>query len=280
MKKVVWNLAKEDGWNRYKILTDEYSEAFKNAVEIEDTIEEKWRKFNKIQEKKKNIEGDKVTVKDKAKDIFEEEVKRANIEIEEIKKIKTSKAGMIWEIKKRIIGGKKASLETTSILNPETNKLAVSKNEIQRVTLNYCKNTLSNNEPERGFEDVMKAKKKYLDEKLTECDGDFDTDKETFDQLVKKFQRSRKPNYHFLVKASQSFMDTIFKFSKMMIKKEEFPECFQETTLHMIFKGGKGRKHILSDNRFVHSKFWFPRTVEGLVVVGGLKESLVGGSSI
>ena len=178
MKKVVWNLAKEDGWNRYKILTDEYSEAFKNAVEIEDTIEEKWRKFNKIQEKvkykafgkvtigrprkEKNIEGDKVTVKDKAKDIFEEEVKRANIEIEEIKKIKTSKAGMIWEIKKRIIGGKKASLETTSILNPETNKLAVSKNEIQRVTLNYCKNTLSNNEPERGFGDVMKAKKNIL----------------------------------------------------------------------------------------------------------------------
>ena len=82
------------------------------------------------------------------------------------------------------------------------------------------------------------------------------------------------------MKASQSFMDTIFKFSKMMIQKEEFPECFQETTLHMIFKGGKGRKHILSDNRFVHSKFWFPCTVEGLVVVGGLKESLVGGSSI
>ena len=50
--------------------------------------------------------------------------------------------------------------------------------------------------------------------------------------------------------------------------------------MHMIFKGGNGRKHILSDNRFVHSKFWFPRTVEGLVVIGGLKEPLVEGSSI
>ena len=126
----------------------------------------------------------------------------------------------------------------------------------------------------------MKVKKKYLEEKLTECDGDFSPQKETFDELIKKFQRSKKPNYNFLVKASQSFKDKVFEFSKMMIQKEDFPECFRETTLHMIFKGGKGRKHILSDNRFVHSKFWFPRTVEGLVVVGGLKETLVGRSSI
>ena len=48
----------------------------------------------------------------------------------------------------------------------------------------------------------------------------------------------------------------------------------------MIFKDGKGKKHILSDNRFVHSEFWFPCTVEGLVVIGGLKEHLVGSSSV
>ena len=66
----------------------------------------------------------------------------------------------------------------------------------------------------------------------------------------------------------------------MIQQKEELHQCFKETTLHMILKGGKGKKHILSDNRFVHSKFWFPRTVEGLVVIGGLKEHLIGRSSI
>ena len=46
--RVMWNLAKEGGWNRYLLLTDEYSEALENAINKEDTIEEKWKKFNKI----------------------------------------------------------------------------------------------------------------------------------------------------------------------------------------------------------------------------------------
>ena len=65
-----------------------------------------------------------------------------------------------------------------------------------------------------------------------------------------------------------------------MIEKEVFPSSFQETTLHMVFKGGNGRRQNLPDNRFVHSKFWFPRMVEGLVVVQGLKEPLVEGSTM
>ena len=48
----------------------------------------------------------------------------------------------------------------------------------------------------------------------------------------------------------------------------------------MIFKGGKGRREILSDNRFIHSKGWFPRLVEGLVVEGGMKEKLIEKSSM
>ena len=64
-----------------------------------------------------------------------------------------------------------------------------------------------------------------------------------------------------------------------MIYEEKFPESFQDTILHMIFKGGKGRRDILTDNRFIHSKSWFPRLVEGQVVMGGLKDALVDGSS-
>ena len=43
----------------------------------------------------------------------------------------------------------------------------------------------------------------------------------------------------------------------------------------MIFKGGKGRKEILSDNRFIHSKTWMPRLAEALVVEEGMKGPLV-----
>ena len=104
--------------------------------------------------------------------------------------------------------------------------------------------------------------------------------KETFECLLNKFKRSRKPNYHFLVRAGQSFQNTVFKFCQVMMDKEEFPSSFQNTTLHMVFKGGKGRNHHLTDNRFIHSKSLLPRTAEGLAVLQGLKDPFLEGSSV
>ena len=42
-----------------------------------------------------------------AKALFEEEEKIANKEIENVKKLKPSKVGNIWEIRKRVNGGRK-----------------------------------------------------------------------------------------------------------------------------------------------------------------------------
>ena len=64
-----------------------------------------------------------------------------------------------------------------------------------------------------------------------------------------------------------------------MFKEEEFPEAFNKTTLHIIFKG-KGNKETLSDNRFIHCKEWWPRVAESIIVEEGLKGALVGGSSV
>ena len=120
----------------------------------------------------------------------------------------------------------------TAIIDPKNGKLAASKDHIKRVTLNYCKETLANNKPTTAYEEIMKNKKDMLDKKLLECDGNFAPDKETFDFLVSKFKKSRKPNYHFLVRASQAFQNTVFEFCKIMIQKEEFPTSFQK--LHFI----------------------------------------------
>jgi hypothetical protein len=65
-----------------------------------------------------------------------------------------------------------------------------------------------------------------------------------------------------------------------MIEKEKFPSSIKNTTLHMIFKGGKGRRQNLADNRFIHTKPWWPRLAEGLIVEEGLKQPLVEGSSV
>ena len=48
----------------------------------------------------------------------------------------------------------------------------------------------------------------------------------------------------------------------------------------MVFKGGNVRRDILSNNRFIHSKPWWPWTAEVLIVEEVLKGPLVEGSSI
>ena len=134
-------------------------------MELENTIEDKMKVFERIHDKIKHKSFGKVTIgnkkiqhdkdsdtgneteEEKAKNIFEEEVSRADEEIEEIKKLKISKVGKIWEMKKKIVGGKKASMETTAIVDPENNKLVVSKKQIISVTLKYCQETLNNNKP-------------------------------------------------------------------------------------------------------------------------------------
>ena len=110
--------------------------------------------------------------------------------------------------------------------------------------------------------------------------GSFSACKETFDKMVKKFKRSKKRNYDFLTKSGPQFQELVFKFCQKMFVKEEFPKEFRDTTLHMIFKGVKGKREVLSDNRFIHSKFWFARAAEGLVVEDALKTPLIEGSYI
>ena len=51
-----------------------------------------------------------------------------------------------------------------------------------------------------------------------------------------------------------------------MFQEEVFPDNFINATLHMIIKGGKGRNEKLTDNRFIHSKSWLPRTAKALCV--------------
>ena len=64
-KKVLWNLAKEGGWERYKILTEQYSDSIKRAIEKENEIEKKMIVFEKIHNKIKHRAFGKVTIVDK-----------------------------------------------------------------------------------------------------------------------------------------------------------------------------------------------------------------------
>jgi hypothetical protein len=164
-------------------------------------------------------------------------------------------------------------------VNPKTKKLVVSKHEIKKISLEYCKETLKNNEPEDDFKEGIEKKIELANKKLREENEEFVIQRETYEKVIAKFKSSNKRNYDFIVRASESFQTAVFNLCQNMIAEEKFPESFRETTLHMIYKG-KGRREVLSDNRFIHSKTWLPRTVEGCVVEQGMKGPLVEGSSI
>ena len=297
-KRVAWNLAKEGGWEKYKELTEVYSENLGKAIHGEGSIEDKMGRFDRIHNKIKYMAFGKVrigrnaqkfdndmgepegSIEEKARDTFEEEVKKASVEIEEIKKLRTSKVGRIWEIRKKVMGGNEKNILPTAITHYETGKLIVSRAEIKQVSLSYCKATLADNEPSQAFASHIQSKAENVRSQLLNCDGKFGISKETFDTVLSKFKRSRKRNYDFLVKAGKGFQNVVFKFCEEMVLKEQFPKYFQDTTLHMVFKGGKGRRNILSNNRFIHYKPWWPRTAEALIVEEGLKGPLVEGSSI
>ena len=105
----------------------------------------------------------KVKNKKDAKSVFEEEERIANQEIEELKKKKLSKVGNYWEIRKEVIGGKKLNILATAIIDPISGKLVTSKQKIKEVTLQYCKDTLTNYDPHVQYEDNRGIKQKQVD---------------------------------------------------------------------------------------------------------------------
>ena len=294
-RKSMWNLAKVGGWEAYEKITNEKSKALNNIVgEKETSIEEKmdrfqklhnkikFRAFGKVQIKKisKTSEGNPNEKSESAEEMFANQRNEAFVEIEKLKTEYPSRAGRVWELKKKIVVGKKATNQATAIVDPSTGKLIVTKDKIKEVTLKYCKDTLENNMVEKEFEEDIVNKKEKVKVKLAETDGQFEIKQETFEKVMSKFKKSKKANYDLIVKASKLFQDGVFKFCQEMISKEQFPNEFNMTTLHMIFKGGKGKKEILSDNRFIHSKTWMPRLAEALVVEEGMKKPLVEKSTI
>lgn len=198
-------------------------------------------KFEKAHNKIKHKAFGKVTIRNKTKgskdheavtgNDLEEQVKederKAEKEIEEIKAMKGGRVGHIWTIRKKVLGGERGMKEATAILNPETKKVATTKNEIKEVTLRYCKETLESNEPDEEFKTEIEAKRQRVKDLMSMKNGEFVATEETFKENLKKFQSSGKRSYDFLIKTGQQFQKTIFKMCQRMFKEEVSQNSFK-----------------------------------------------------
>ena len=292
-KPCYWNLCKEGGWEEYKRISDEKSEAIDKLVE--DTaldIDEVMDKVEKIQDKIKFGAFGKTTKKmrnkpnvmdtamsNEAEDIINKQRRVAEEHLRNLSECNQGRVGKIFQIRKSIQGCKKGAMEAQAVKDPLTGKLAVSNKEIQEVSLNYCKSVLMNNEPRDEYKREVMMKEQIHEERMKENAGSgFEVTRELFDKVVKKFKSNNKRSYDFILNGGDKFKEAIFKFAKMMIENESFPTSFNKTILNQIWKQ-KGDKSILKNNRYIHGKDWLPRLVESMVVVGGMKEKILASST-
>ena len=146
------------------------------------------------------------------------------------------------------------------------------------MSLEYCKEVLSNNKPEAEYKKEIMIKEKIHEVRMEEkviseikfVQGDFT-------KVLDKMRKNKKKTYDFLVKSGETFQKEIFNLCQRLISEEKFPSSFDKTTLHQIYKG-KGCREILSNSRFIHSKDWLPRTCDFLVVEK-IKPCIIKGTS-
>ena len=107
----------------------------------------KFKAFGKVtinNNRPKQQEIDEIPIKEKekreeieAEELFEEQEKAVNEELEKIKACKNGKAGKIWNIRKKVLGGKDKNMVSRAITNPKNGKMTLNKKEMKEVTLKY-----------------------------------------------------------------------------------------------------------------------------------------------
>ena len=153
-------------------------EKYKRFEKIHDKI--KFKAFGKVTIRQRRIPKDKLEVVgiDTATELLEAQQIRAQSEIEDIEKTKRGKVRKVWEIKKKVLGGKKTDVEATAIINPKTGNLALSKGEIKKVSLQYTKEPLMSNPIEEGVAEEIEQKKVATRKFLKESGGTFEINEE------------------------------------------------------------------------------------------------------
>ena len=209
-----------------------------------------------------------------AKEILKQKSDKLVKEIGELKNLSSGRSTKVFRIKEKIMGKKKQGQVPEAIEDVETGEMLVEKDDITNMSLKYCVKLLTNKDPPEGFEKKMDSLVKIHDVRMkiqneseseSEDEEDSKLTKIEFENLIQKFKSKNKHAYDFLTKAGEGLQETIFKICELIWNSENIPEQFDLTTIIQLWKG-KGRRESLLSQRFIHSKPWFPRLFEGLVV--------------
>ena len=192
---------------------------------------------------KENDTKNDLTEEEKANQLLTKQIERVEENVKDIENTGPSKVGRIYQIVKQIKGIEKGAGQASAIKDPSTGKLIVDQEQIRKVTVEYCKEVLTKNDPDPEFRVWASIKQKIHEERKDERKGEgFIVEKEVFEKVIKKFKSNNKRGYDFLIKASKEYQDGIYSLCKRIIEDEILPCIFRQTTLHQIWKKKPGTK--------------------------------------
>ena len=130
---------------------------------------------------------------EKHKELLQEQnKKKVDSEINEIKKASHGQLTRVFKMRNKITGGKKQGQEPSAIRDPETENLLVESSSIKAATLKYCINNLKDNKLDEDAEELHKLKENLHHLRMKEYTKDeFDIEEDEYENVIKVFAKKR-----------------------------------------------------------------------------------------
>ena len=312
-KFTIWNTNKTGGWESYKDLTENNAKLMEVAEDfitndpdkMMKTIDTELNKVKfvsfgkvKVRQKKKSLDILESLQKDKIKcfenenGIIEEEVKEIDSkiaehilkeqriqfekEIECMKNLRNTKgkSALIFNLKEKVVGPKKAGQEATVLNDPKTKNEVNSPDGIKKVSIDYCADLLTNRDPKHEYLEDLEFKQIIHEIRMNEhIKDDLIFTKEIFDKSLKMLKLKNGNKYDFILKSGQALKLAIFNLFRVVWENEKKPDVWRNTVLIQLFKGS-GSCQDMNSYRNIHTKLDIPKFF-GHIVTTAAKPALM-----
>ena len=188
-------------------------------------------------------------------------------------KAKKEPAAALFSLRDHMTGRKKGSQEVITMLDPSSNVEIHDPAHLKEISLQYCRDLLSNRSPRRGFEDDILMKNLIHEIRIKmKVPNDVCLTREMFDHSIKELYEKNKHKYQFILRGGKDLHDTLFKLLEQVWLTEQKPEQWRKTSIIQLYKG-KGEKNKFANQRYIHTKDEVPKLF-GHIVMSQVKSKL------
>ena len=111
-----------------------------------------------------------------------------------MKNVKGNSAA-VFRVKERVLGSRKSSADPSAIKDPSTGKLFFHPSGIKKVSVQYCKELLTNRAPKEEFEEDLKWKQLVHSVRMKEENDDVEFSEEMFHDSLELLKKKGNKKY-------------------------------------------------------------------------------------